>query len=109
MVDFRVHTITYYDSLYKDAQDRIHHIQDLQCIKDYLLDEARSELVEPQEINWELINGDCPTQINNNDYGICAVTSADYLSCNFPLTYTGNDMQVFRKLLFLSIKRKHLT
>ena len=85
--------ILFYDSFHSEGR------QYLEALRQYVTDEAKSRNKKPRE--WTLVTGtaagtDSPMQTNQVDCGVFACMAAEHLALGEPLTYTKEDMPLFR-------------
>ena len=81
----------------------------LQALLRYLKDEAKKISFDFNEKDWTLFVDDAiPKQDNGYDCGVFVCMFADFLTDNLPFAFSQADMDLFRKKIFVSIKRQKI-
>lgn len=104
VVDNEYKTITYYDSLSSNG-----NLSALLLIKGYMIEEGKKNNSPIDYEEFELIpNFETPQQQNGSDCGVFTCICAKFIATNKPLTYTQNDMKIFRRRMSYEIINKTL-
>ncbi|PRD32466.1 UNVERIFIED_CONTAM: Senp1 [Trichonephila clavipes] len=104
VVDNRVKTIRYYDSMHGTDEDC------LRTILNFLVAEMKgkkNQILNPDSYTLEIVK-DIPQQMNGSDCGMFSLKYAEYLSRDAPITFTQEHMQYFRRRMVVEIVEKKL-
>lgn len=103
-VDNEYKTITYYDSLSSNG-----NLSALLLIKGYMIEEGKKNNSPIDYEEFELLpNFETPQQQNGSDCGVFTCICAKYIATNKLLTYSQNDMKIFRRRMSYEIINKTL-
>lgn len=104
VVDNEYKTITYYDSLSSNG-----NLSALLLIKDYMIQEGKKNNSPIDYEEFEIQpNFKTPQQQNGSDCGVFTCICAKYIATSKPLTYSQNDMKIFRRRMSYEIINKNL-
>uniref|UniRef100_W5MTF9 SUMO specific peptidase 2 n=1 Tax=Lepisosteus oculatus TaxID=7918 RepID=W5MTF9_LEPOC len=106
VIDFRVKTVKYYDSVGQSNEDICH------ILLHYLKEEYKSKKNKDLSVSkWTVTSArtsEIPLQHNNSDCGVFACKYADYIAKGRPITFTQRHMPYFRKRMMWEILNKTL-
>ncbi|GFR03509.1 hypothetical protein TNCT_407871 [Trichonephila clavata] len=104
VVDNRVKTIKYYDSMHGTDEGC------MRTILNFLVAEMKgkkNQILNPDSYTLEIVK-DIPQQMNGSDCGMFSLKYAEYLSRDAPITFTQEHMQYFRRRMVVEIMEKKL-